>query len=81
MEAEWTGLNLRDERAVDASDDKILTDLVNRIATHMARVERLGFDQELLNNAVALPLTVGIEMGLYSGERSHLEKVVQAEPW
>ncbi len=50
---------LRDELADDALDDRILTDLVitrspmcrNRTATHMTRVSRLGFEQELLDTA------------------------------
>jgi len=51
----WTGLNLRDDLAKNASDYRILTDVVitrspmgrNRTAAHMARVSRLGFEQEL----------------------------------
>jgi CRISPR type IV-associated DEAD/DEAH-box helicase Csf4 len=65
--AAWTGLNLRDDLAVDASDDRILTDLVitrsplcrNRTATHMARVSRLGFEQELLDTAFTLRQGLG----------------------
>jgi ATP-dependent DNA helicase DinG len=58
----WTGLNLRDELEKNASDDRILTDLViarcpmgrNRTAAHRARREWLGFDQELLDMAFTL---------------------------
>ncbi len=63
----WTGLNLRDESAESASDDRILTDLVitrspfgrNRTATHLARVSRLGFEQELLDAAFTLRQGLG----------------------
>jgi ATP-dependent DNA helicase DinG len=63
----WTGLNLRDDLAKNASDDRILTDLVitrspmgrNRTAAHMARVSRLGFEQELLDAAFTLRQGLG----------------------
>lgn len=65
--AAWTGLNLRDELAQKAADDRILTDLVitrtpmgrNRTASHMARVSNLGFDQELLDAAFTLRQGLG----------------------
>jgi Rad3-related DNA helicase len=58
----WTGLDLRDELAENASDDTILTDLVitrspmgrNRTAAHLARVSQIGFEQELLDAAFTL---------------------------
>ena len=63
----WTGLNLRDDLVKNASDDRILTDLVitrspmgrNRTAAHMARVSRLGFEQELLDAAFTLRQGLG----------------------
>jgi Rad3-related DNA helicase len=63
----WTGLDLRDELATDACDDRILTDLVitrspmgrNRTAAHLARVARLGFEQELLDAAFTLRQGLG----------------------
>ena len=63
----WTGLDLRDELAKNASDDRILTDLVitrnpmgrNRTAAHLARVARLGFEQELLDAAFTLRQGLG----------------------
>jgi ATP-dependent DNA helicase DinG len=65
--AAWTGLDLRDEEAQEASDDWILTDLViprsplgrNRTAAHIARVSRLGFEQELLDAAFTLRQGLG----------------------
>jgi CRISPR type IV-associated DEAD/DEAH-box helicase Csf4 len=63
----WTGLDLRDELAKTASNDRILTDLVitrspmgrNRTAAHLARVARLGFEQELLDAAFTLRQGLG----------------------
>jgi CRISPR type IV-associated DEAD/DEAH-box helicase Csf4 len=63
----WTGLNLRDELAENAADDRILTDLVitrspmgrNRTAAHMSRVSTLGFEHELLDAAFTLRQGLG----------------------
>ena len=63
----WTGLNLRDELAGNAADDRILSDLViarspmgrNRTAAHMSRVSTLGFEQELLDAAFTLRQGLG----------------------
>ncbi len=63
----WTGLNLRDDLAENASDDRILTDLVitrspmgrNRTAAHMSRVSTLGFEHELLDAAFTLRQGLG----------------------
>ena len=63
----WTGIDLRDELAANASYDRILTDLVitrsplgrNRTAAHVARVSRIGFEQELLDAAFTLRQGLG----------------------
>jgi ATP-dependent DNA helicase DinG len=63
----WTGIDLRDELAENAADDRILTDLVitrtpmgrNRTAAHVARVSRIGFEQELLDAAFTLRQGLG----------------------
>jgi Rad3-related DNA helicase len=65
--AAWIGLDLRDEAAEEAADDWILTDLViprspmgrNRTAAHIARISRLGFEQELLDAAFTLRQGLG----------------------
>jgi CRISPR type IV-associated DEAD/DEAH-box helicase Csf4 len=65
--AAWTGLDLRDEETEEALQDWILTDLViprcpmgrNRTAAHVARVSRLGFEQELLDAAFTLRQGLG----------------------